>query len=311
MNPLDDESLDHGVYRMVLRPQGTSWLDSLIDETQTWLRSKSIDIDLSKDSRFSSPERKITARHHQNSSATSFRLGMTEDGADGRFSTTVLGVDDPHDPWLMVRVANDRRRTIPSPRLARNLLDRATLRDGGSVLNRGPEVVYPGTLGAFESRLLDPHRRGGVFVLGTSDVIPPRLLSDKHDAWFRDTIGMAQVCILTPDATEEFAARAGALRVTPGTIRTFAPGIDSLGDDSAPHRHRILGTESLLETPDWRLRQLLGLFARRHVTSTPVPDPIYRWNRTFDRLRNSDVVDRLAVPQRPVRPIDQVSASGD
>lgn len=311
MNPLDDQSLDHGVYRMVLRPQGTSWLDSLIDETQTWLRSKSIDIDLSRDSRFSSQDRAVTARHHKNSSATSFRLGMTEDGDDGRFSTTVLGVDDPHDPWLMVRVANNRRRTIPSPRLARNLLDRATLRDGSSTLSRGPEVIYPGTLDAFESRLLDPHRRGGVFAMGTSDVIPPRLLSDKHDAWFRDTVGMAQVCILTPDATKEFSARAGGLRVAPGTIRTFAPGIESLGEDSAPHRHRILGTESLLETPDWRLRQLLGLFARRHVTSTPVPDPIYRWNRTFDRLRNSDVVDRLAVPQRLARAVEKTPSTND
>lgn len=311
MKPLDDQSLDRGIYRMVLQPHGASWMDSLLDETQTWLRSKGIDIDLSKDNRFSSPERDVTARHHQNSTGTAFRLGMTEDGPDGRFSTTVLGVDDPDDPWLMVRVANDRRRTIPSPRLARNLLEREDLQDGSSTLTRGPEIVYPGTLDAFESRLLDPRRRGGVFVMGTSSVISPRLLVDKHDAWFRDTIGMAQVCILTPDATEDFAERAGALRVAPGTIRTFAPGIGSLGDGSAAHRHRIFGTESLLETPDWRLRQLLGLFARRHVTSIPVPDLIYRWNRTFDRLRNTDVVDRLTMPQRPARRIDQASASGD
>jgi hypothetical protein len=311
MDPLDDQSLDHGVYRMVLQPQRAHWLKSLIDETQTWLRSKSIDMDLSKDGRFSTAERTVAARHHQNSSASSFRLGMTEDGPDGRFSTTVLGVDDANEPWLMVRVANDRRRTIPSPRLARNMLDRESLRDGGYALSRGPEIIYPGTLDAFTSRLLDPSRRGGVFAMGTSEVIPPRLLSGKHDDWFRDTIGMAQVCILTPEATEEFATQVGGLRVTPGTIRTFAPGIESLEVDSGQHRHRILGTESLLETPDWRLRQLLGLFARRHVTSTPVPDPIYRWNRTFDRLRNSDVVDRLAMPQRPARPVQQSRSTDD
>lgn len=311
MNPLDDESLDRGIYRLVLQPHGPDWLRSLIDETQTWLRSKDLDIDLSKNSRFSSADRTVSAHHHQNSAASSFRLAMTESGDNGKFSTTVLGVDDPHDPWIMIRVANDRRMTIPSPRLARNMLDRAALCDGEAELNRSPEIIYPGTLEGFNSRLIDPRRRGAVFAVGTSDALPPKLLVNKHESWFRDTIGMAQVCILTPDATAQFAAQAGGLRVKPGTIRTFAPGMSSLGEGTVQHRHRILGTASLLETPDWRLRQLLGLFARRHATGTPVPDSIHRWNRIFDRLRNREVVDRLTLSQRQVQPAQPAPPSND
>lgn len=278
-------NLDNGMYRSILRPASDRWLDSARDEVAIWLRNKKgIDLDPENDSRRRSNGISVRTMNHKSGDARAFRLSMDEENEGGRFATTLLAIDDPKDPWLMVRVLNNRRQVIPSPVVARNMLERITMLDGKYEVTRQPTLVHPGMIGELVSRLEDPERRGAVFLLGTGDKIGPAVFSKKMEKWFRDSIGMCQAFILTPDATTELESHLPGFQVPEGTIRTFSPGFSRR--DSSPRQQRILGVRALTEYSDYRIRSLLGLFSRMHAESSPIPASVTKWSRTFDRLLN-------------------------
>jgi hypothetical protein len=288
-----DAPLDKGRYLSILRPTTANWGDAVLDEISIWLRGKSIDLDVTRDSRFSSPGRRVRMAHHANGQGAAFQLTLDETNVNGRFVTTVLGVDEGEESWIMIRVLNDRNSVIPSPRLARSILERVTVFDGLFAVG-GPRLLHLNEVEEFVHRLEDPFRRGAVFALGTSDRIPPEAFANNLDAWFRDSVGMAQGIVLTPDAASSFNELAGEFAVPEASIRTFGPGLNL----SAPHTsrsHRILGTQSLANTSDARIRSQLGFFARTQVDRSTLPVNVSRWERRFERLLNKSISDRVAL----------------
>lgn len=301
----DVEVVDRGGYRMALRPVAIGWRSAVVDETASWLREKGVDLDLTRDVRIVGDGRTIRAMHHRNGGAEAFLLSMSETNDGGTFVTTVLAVDDPDDPWLMLRVTSDRRRAVPAPRLARRLLERIDLHDGDHPLTAQSQLVHPGTLAGFTARLTDPTRRGVVLAVGTGDLITPAIITPKLDSWVRNTVGLAATLVLTPEATTKFSQTAGAYRAHEGTIRTYGRGVD-LDAQSIARTHRMLSPRTVTDSEDWQVRNLLTTFTRAPLGALPLPATLARWDRTFERLLNREMTSRIIVP-RPARSVHGVA----
>lgn len=305
----NDEVVDRGGYRLALRPVAAGWRTAVADEAASWLREKGVDLDLTRDARASVDGRLVRAMHHRNSGIDAFLLSMTETNDGGTFVTTVLAIDDPVDPWLMVRVARDRPGLVPAPRLAGRLLERIEMHDGRHPLAASPQLVHPGALNDFVERLTDPKRRGVVLAIGCGDTITPALITPKLTAWTRNTVGLAATFVLTPDATTEFARLAGSYRVPEGTIRTFRRGVE-LAEQSLSRTHRMLSPRTVAGSEDWRVRKLLTSFVRTPLSVQALPSNLARWDRTFDRLLNREMTSRIVVarPRPSGRAVTQETA---
>lgn len=290
------EMIGRGAYRMAVRPATGAWRFSVVDEVSLWLREKGADLDLTREVRVVVDGRNIRVMHHRNGGVDAFLLSMTETNQGGTFVTTVLAVDDPDDPWLMVRVASNRRSMVPAPRLARRLLERTELLDGKHALTAQPQLIHAGTVDDLVARLGDTNRRGVVLAIGTGEMITPSIITPKLDGWVRDTAGLAQTVVLTPEATVEFAQRAGAYGVPEGTIRTYGRGLD-LDAQHLARTHRMLSPHTVSRSHDWQVRNLLTTFVRGPLEALPLPGPLARWDRTFDRLLNREMTDRIVAPR--------------
>lgn len=304
----DLDPIERGGYKLALRPRGAHWRVAVIDETTLWLREKGIDLDLTREVRTVIDGRKVRAMHHRQGEVEAFLLSMGETNDGGTFETTVLAVDDPENPWLMVRVVNDRRRNFPAPRLAERLLNRLDLLDGSHRLSSVPQIVHPGMLDDLVARLHDPSRRGVVLAVGTGDIISPALITPRLEKWGKNAIGLAQIAILTPDSTRAFAEMAGAHSVPEGTIRTFGKGVD-FTDATSARGHRMLSPRTVADSPEWQIRELLTVFARAPLSALPMPSPLARWDRIFDRLLNREMTSRIVVPR--IVPTGRVTVQSD
>ena len=301
--------VDRGRYQAVLQPVGQGWLTGVERATNAWLAEKKLALNIGENSLVTTSNRRVRVIRHTNEHGSGFRLSMDEETPNGRFITTVLAVADEDDPWLLIRVLNDKNAVVPSPRLARGILATLDLHDGFARVG-APITVDTEQVGALIDRLNDPSRRGAVFAIGTSDRIRPREFESKLVPWFRDTIGMAQAVVLTPNATAEFAKRAGSFAVPEAAIRTFGPGL-RLDQQSTARRHRILGTTTLATTVDGRIRALLGYFARTQADRSVLPATVVRWQRTFDHALNESIHDRLIIMPGEKKQIDQTGAAFD
>lgn len=294
----DEELVGGSAYRLVLRPPDASWMGAVTDEIESWLREKGADLDLSRDVRTVVDQRSIRAIHHQQADAIGFHFSMEERNSGGAFVTTVLAVDSPSDPWLMVRVASDRKRMVPSPRVARRLLERMDLYDGGHRLSPDPRLVYPGDFEALRSRLEDASRRGVVLVMGTGSQITPSVVVPKLADWTRGCIGLSETVVMSPEATQRLRQTHPPFAVPEGGIRTFAPGVD-IEDPLDSRTHRILSPATLLREPEGRIRALMTVFARAPLRSQSLPHTLARWERTFERLQNHELAGRIRVARPP------------
>lgn len=301
--------VDRGRYQAVLRPVSKDWLTGVERATNAWLVEKKIALDMRENSLVTTNDRRVRLIRHANEHGSGFRLSMDEETPNGRFITTILAVADKDDPWLMVRVLNDKNAVVPSPRLARDILSNLKFHDGLARVG-APITVTTDQIDALIDRLNDPSRRGAVFAIGTSDRIRPTEFESKLVPWFRDAIGMGQAVILTPEATEEFAKRAGSFAIPEAAIRTFGPGL-SLDQQTTAKRHRILGTTTLATTADRRIRALLGYFARTQANRSVMPATVVRWQRTFDHALNESIHKRLIVAPGEKKQIDQAAVGFD
>lgn len=296
-----DERVAANGYQMSLEVEddGRDVIDETVAQVASWLRTKKRwepRLDTSGFQYQSAQNRDLLTLHHESSSGREFRMRLTEDTLQGVWRTQLtVSVPRSGDPWLALQVGNSEQRWASVPGLATNLLDTLRTRDGMSVVSSKALTVSPYNVEDFLERLTDPDRRGLYFVAGTAKTpfdFPP--FAQQVGRWVREVRGLAQVVVLTPEATEIVAEALGPSHaVAAWTLRTFYPDVDpAIRSDG--FRHKWLTTERLGKDPDRAIQQLLGRIARRHAYLRPPLEGYAITDRTLRRLEDRTLVAAMA-----------------
>lgn len=281
------------------QPGQLDFLGNVEDQLGLWLRrKKDLDLDVRHDNDLTLGNATVEIVHHEGGHGRrGLRARLVEETPVGDWTTMLLASSEG---WLELSVDNSQGRYAKVPNLARYLLECLPLKDGNLELTGEPVHIHPPQVDHLITTVLDPRRKGLVFIAGMED--EPEILDafdQRVPRWTEQVHGLGQVYALTPDATRLFADRMGSFAVLPWTIRTFYPQVDR-DDLSDARRHRYVSTATLARMDDHRIRQLLGTIARSHAYGRQEPDEVVRTRRVFDRLTTRRLSDAVtALPEAP------------
>lgn len=276
-------------------PPGEGTREYVEAQLSSWLRERDVDIDLSTSQVTRLGGKGVFVANHERAGAPEFHTRLLERNERGTWRTE-LTLRAPLDfpGWLRLRVTNDRGIYVPPPRLARYLLESGQFLDGGSLqITSTPTPVRAGMAEDVAEVITDTSREGLVFVAGTDARLPFDPFVQQVGRWSKDVVGLAEVYVLDPLATRALIDILGAAHgVRPWTLRTYLPGVDPAleGND---RNHRWISTEKLVTSSDGYIRKTLGLIARAHADTRPIPDHVRQSIRAFARIENHLVADKV------------------
>lgn len=233
------------------------------------------------------------------------RYRFLQDGQGGQWITELTacqGLNDGGWVWLEVDQPEGARRA-GTPRLATMLVEVLAVRDGDHALTPQPMPTGASEVTAAIQSVVDPGRRGLVFVAGSSagSDIPQVQWNGYVARILKDTVGLSSAYLLDPGATEEFnRCVTSSHQVRPYTIRTFRPDV-RLDEPLDSERHRILTTASIVRDDPYRLQRLLSNRARETAISGSLPSTVRRADR---RLR--DALDTLLLERTATAPAEKL-----
>ena len=269
-------------------------IDGVLPHLSKWLREKDFDVDLNESGDFEVGNAKLSVRRLPDE--PSIRVQMEEEtGQAGIWTTEFIADATTPDRLVSIAVRNSQSRFVSVPRLARYLMEALPLADGKLEYSSTHQLRGVGAVEDVIALIEDDERHGLVFVAGTDadSSIPVDAFARKVGEWAREVYGLAQVVVLDPHATAEFARRVGAAHAAPAwTIRTYRPGV-RWHDPIDSRRHRILGTRRLGTKKDKAIQYLLGDVARQQAATRPADPTVQRIRRRYDRFENRRLVELL------------------
>jgi hypothetical protein len=303
---LDED--DPGAYRALLSVQNSSgWLDDAIAQIGAWLREKHYDVDLSVLGTHRVNGTQISVARHSNGGEEAFRLQLIEANDAGVWRSSVLLLDGP-DSWVSIDVVNDQRQIGAPPRLVDRLVDVLDLTDADQPVRVTPMRVMTEAQREGLLELLLSDRRGLVLVAASSqpfDTASGRAFLKDVTQWTRWTVGLAHVAVVDPDSARWLVQEnRGSLHVSPGTVRSFRPGMD-LAVDATLRGNRTMGEAQLAASGTARIRRLFALFSHIALAGRPEPTRIATWRRTFDRIQAQAAADALRSRSASARPTSE------
>ncbi|MFD6176393.1 MULTISPECIES: hypothetical protein [unclassified Isoptericola] len=300
-------------YRSYFTVDGQDVLDATRSQLFAWLKSKKYDADQVLPGTVSTIGAGVEAvlteiTEQDGSQSTLFQL-REKNGSGGTWLTQVIAHQPgsrKHAAWLWVDIDSPDGRNAKVPRLARDLLGVLEARDGGARLSPRAHTIGADDVPALVAAIEDDDRRGPVFVAGSDESLPlqpwHRLASDL----LKETTGIAAGYLLDPEATAEFSRRVGETHaVHPGTLRTFARGVD-FGDEIDARRHRTLTTSRIVNDAGPRVVRILGQRARDVTLAQPLPTQALRVEERLLHQAEDDFLEQARVrrerPKRAVAP---------
>jgi hypothetical protein len=230
------------------------------------------------------------------------RWRFREDSGHGIWITQLTTlVDRDHSGWVWTDVLSPGGQTPGVPRLVRNILQVTDGLDGSCRLTAEPYRATTDDVGYIHSAIVDPDRRGFLFVAGADDNvnIPQADWLGFVSKLLSGTRGIASAYVLDPASTLALNSRLPAShRVGEWSVRTFAPN-PQLDDPRDAVRHRILTTSRIVGDSQSRLRGLLQRSAVRHSVSTPLPRDLVRIDRHLRQLLDDTIVEQAEVTASP------------
>lgn len=272
-------------YRSLLTfPGGPGELFQHLDEQlRSWLVSKNVPWDggLAGARRTRSLSVEATEHRERDGSRTN-AIRCTEQSPRGAWNVRLTAHRGANgDPWLLTEVvsppASDRERALAAapPRLIRQLLDVMPARDGRTPVTGAPAYVGEDNVSQVVQAILDPSRRGLLFVAGTPTGFPTDKWCDYIARLVRDTAGLASTFVLDPEATRLAQATLRAHGPQVGYLRTYLRDVQ-LDDATDATRHRFLTPRTMTERPEGYLRRVLSGTARQQVVDRPLPAEVTR-----------------------------------
>lgn len=286
-------------YQMLLsiEPDGDV-ISRVVEQLGAWLRArKNWDPPLDANAFQQNASRDLLTLHHESSDGREFRARLTEASPYGQWRTQLtVQVPASGTPWIALQVANSQGRWTQVPALAGFLLDTLTTKDGSTAISSGARVVHAANVDELLEEVCDPDRQGLFLVAGSGHEGGDFSQYAKQvERWTSQVRGLAQVVVLTPDATDEAWRLLGPSHgIRSWTLRTFYPDVDpAVAADGL--RHKFLTTERLARESEDGIRRLLGRTARRHAALRTPPRGFVRADRTLRRVEDQMLVDSISV----------------
>ncbi|GAA3355948.1 hypothetical protein [Saccharopolyspora gregorii] len=316
-------------YRTLLHfEQGHHDVPELVrEQLHSWLRKhKRLDADALRPNevaRLGEDTEGILLEQRRQDGSFAQRTRITERKPNGVWrSHLTLLVPSPEEPaivWFDVvnpdraGDADEERRWAGTPKVVRELLGIVPAHDGMAKLADRPQVVGIDDVPELVDVVRDGKRRVPVYLAGSAPDLPRHPWLEMVASLLAETVSIGAGYVLDAEATELFAEIVGPNHaVQPGTMRTFLPGADP-ADGADGLRHRVLGTQRLVEDPAGRLRRLLGWRARDMAIEAPLPSVLRRLDRSFGQQLDELVIGERAPepvaqptelePARPLRPV--------
>ncbi len=295
--PVRDETSSANDYRLFLHVEDEQdVVNRVADQLASWLRvKKGWSPRLDRNEFATDGARDLLTIHRDSSDGIEFRARLTEQTGRGVWRTQ-LTVQQPRagQSWVALTVTNSEGRWVAVPGLANYLLESLRLADGATVLSRETRVVNPAGVDELLDEICDPDRQGLYLVAGSRhDDIDFKSFTSQVERWSRQVKGLAQVVVLTPEATEAVRDGLGTDHyVRPWTLRTFYPDVDpAIAADGL--RHRYLTRQRLVDEPDDAIQRLLGRIARRHAALMPTPMTYLTADRALRRHEDKLLVEAI------------------
>jgi hypothetical protein len=294
--------------------EGESLIDTVVKHVQHWADVKEIDVPAD------SPGRSIRS---QNDVVTVLREGV--DGGDAyrwrrehplaqhaneMWRTSITAVEYPDRPgwiWTEIEVGASTQFSWSShstfmsvPGFLRSLIGTLPCSDGKTPAAAEPQWITPGHLPDMMDYLADDSRRGPVLVASQATKSEEELQEWATEASW-ELVGLGTMFLLAQDAETEFNEMVGLHHaVFPGTVRTYAPGLN-LDDPDDSRRHRTLSRERIDHSTARRIAHILGLAQRDRASRIPVPDEIQSVHQVLT-LKEDDLVTLSGLPNSAAVP---------
>lgn len=294
-----------------------------LGEFRAWLTSKGYDLDAIGDGAAAQIATDVDAAIitvSRDDGSRSLRAQVVERKPEGAW-TSELTVHVPAEESDAASVlldihspATDESQSIATgvPRLARGLLGTLDVRDSLAQLSDQPIIVRANEVGALAAAVRDPHRRGLLFVAGSSDSLPLKAWTRYVAKLLRQTAGLASAYVLDADATRILEADLGPTHaVAAGTLRTYLPGVDTDSELDA-RRHRILSTTRIVNDRSQWLAAILGRRAKENALEADLPPALQAVLDEIAATADDALLGRgRGVPPEPSAPAEQAAESAE
>lgn len=282
---------DSSAYRTFLKiDESADVIERVAEQFSSWLREKNWDPAIARSGSHTDADRELLVLHHHSSEGVAFRARLIEQSPQGQWRTQLTAFSPSRgSSWVAPSVSNSEGRYVAVPRIAAYLLDTLPVRDGESPLSSSARLVGAGDdVETVLESVCDPDRQGLFLVAATSALdIDFEVFRKRVDRWTLEVRGLAQVVVLTPDATETMREAFGPSHaVRPWTLRTFQPDADPAVEEDGL-RHKFLSTQRLATDNQRAIAKLRGRVARRHASRRTAPEGFTRIDRALARLEDS------------------------
>jgi hypothetical protein len=281
-------------------------IDRVTGQLDGWLREKGWKASLDTSDFQVNGDRDLLTLHLMSAgSGHEFRARLTERTDTGVWRTQLTAkAPASGSSWVALQVANAEGRPTKVPRLAGYLLDALVTKDGLTEMTREPEAIGPKDVSLLIDQICDPHRHGLLFVAGSGQDGYTDFDSYVKDVagWTKEVRGLAQVIVLTPNATDALWRELGPDHgVREWTLRTFYPGVDPAVRADAL-RHKFMTSRRLAGQERKATAAMLGNIARRHAAVRRLPDEYIQADRALRRFEDwllvKSLTQHVPVPQQ-------------
>ncbi|MEV0328936.1 hypothetical protein AB0H63_21170 [Micromonospora echinospora] len=250
--------------------------------------------------------RALLLQHKGQDGSASERVRIVETKLEGQWITQ-LTAHSPHardrSAWAWIDIeapdpdreaGQGRPRMAGTPRFVAPILDVVEAWDGAARLTTRPMIIRGEEADEVYRALLDPERRGVVFVAGSDESLPLNPWADLIGRLTQFTKGLAACYVLDGAATRFLNDRLGAMHaVAPGRLRTYRSQVQpDVAVDAL--RHRVLSTERILDDREHaRLARVLASSAQVQALEQPLQPAVARVHRMLERIADELLVNRL------------------
>lgn len=263
-------------HRVILTARGRASFDAARSATADWVARKHGTAPLATGIHALNDTATLTNQviYGPTGQETALRLQLREQTPEATWRTTVTATDTGRNVIASIALevfpAPGHRPSPGWPILIRTLTGAIKPIDGKAHLTCQAQSIGRYDVPLLAEILTDPHRRLPAIV-AARPASPDPVWSQRMSRLMPQCAGAASLFLLT-DAEAVDALRfavGGAHRVTPGSVRTFLPGVD-IHDFQSASRHRFIPLPRLADPADTAWRAVAGS-VQRGATAALVP----------------------------------------
>lgn len=218
-----------------------------------------------------------------------------------------IEIETPDKVWTSSKTGATFSEPLAAgtPRIIQALLSEAKPLDGTFPLAKEPVIIEANLFGALMVAMEDNQRFGAMMVTAPPVGVTDAEWKSKLETLLRPSLGMGNAFVIPLKDLSRFNASVGfALSVSPGSIRTYLPGVN-FGDPGDAYRHKKLTFATLSSMTERRVAHFLRFSQISRLRTVHIPSFMIEAERSLiRRLRfgssNSTLGPTQSVPLEEV-----------